>query len=122
MVNRDEEDGLDLSALRSEMDRRTARVVGRVAQRVAEARVVTEPVQLRDLVRRRLAVAGVPALLAAAAAILLAIQAERAPDLPARAPSVVMASVGPLPRWVALDQRPSTDELVQLMATRRRPR
>ena len=95
------EDPVDLTALRDDDAARAARITGRVAQRVAEARLASG-------LSQQLARAAWPAALAAAASIAAVIVTTS--DRPR--PQAPPPGSGPVMRWLAQERSPGIVELL----------
>ena len=133
----DHEEPVDLSALAPELDRRASRTVDQLAARIASAGVsgatrlqpagsgasgsytaephAPEP-SLAEAVRRRLARAALPALVAAAAAcaaVLLSGKGRAGGD--DAFVGLLLGGEGPLVGWVAENRRPDPAELLPML-------
>lgn len=108
----DTDDPLDLGALAADARTRAERITAAVTRRVAEARAPSP--SLAEQVRRDLARFAIPAMLAAAASLALALTGD-AGGAPLDRIARVIVPPSPLGRLVIQDRQPEIVELMVMM-------
>ncbi len=106
-----DETPVDLEVLRAELDRRAGRVAARVAMRVA---ATGSPAG--SAVRARLARLAIPALAAAAAGIVLLLEA-RPRTGPIEPFAALVVRPGPARGWIAASRAPDLEEITVMLET-----
>jgi hypothetical protein len=112
---------LDLSPLAADRDLRAARMSARVLDQVtAFRRQQAQRDEVREGVRRRLARFALPGALAAVISFLaiLATGTRETPRPEAGRFAMMVMGQTPAARWIALDQPPGIEELLQAMGGR----